>query len=72
MVENERLDKAIEQLDSMVSVMISDIGLGASYARVNSTACLDMLNLKEKLESMKKPTVTKGKKQRFLKNPDER
>ena len=62
MVDNERLDKAIDQIDSMVSVMISDIGLGASYARVNSTACLDMLNLKEKLQSMKKSAVTKGKK----------
>ena len=62
MVDNERLDKAIDQLGSMIQVMVSDIGLGASYTRVNSTACLDMIHLKEKLELMKKPVTKKVKK----------
>jgi len=50
MVSVEILDKAIQQIENMIQVMVKDISIGASYTRVNSTACLDMINLKKELE----------------------
>jgi len=55
MVNQETLDKAIDQIDGMIKVMISDISLGASYTRANSTACLDMIKLVKELKTMKTP-----------------
>ena len=55
MVNQETLDKAIDQIDGMIKVMISDISLGASYTRANSTACLDMIKLVQELKAMRTP-----------------
>ena len=59
MVNEQTLEKAIDQINGM----ISDISLGASYTRANSTACLDMIQLVQELKLMKapKPKVSKQK-----------
>mgnify|MGYP003624605021 FL=1 len=63
MVNEQTLEKAIDQINGMINVMISDISLGASYTRANSTACLDMIQLVQELKLMKapKPKVSKQK-----------
>ena len=50
MVNEQTLEKAIDQINGMINVMISDISLGASYTRANSTACLDMLQFLHKIK----------------------
>jgi cell division ATPase FtsA len=64
MVSLEQIEKAIDQIEHMIGVMISDIALGASYTRVNATACLDLINLKKELLIRKtalEPKVVKSK-----------
>jgi len=49
MMSRER--KAIENLESIISVMINDMSIGASYVRTNASSFLDMINLFDKIQS---------------------
>lgn len=48
---SERETKAIENLESIISVMINDMSIGASYVRTNASSCLDMINLVDKIQA---------------------
>jgi len=56
---SEKLSKAIDNLESIIDVMINDMSIGASYVRANSTPCLDMIMLKKELEARKAPVKKK-------------
>jgi hypothetical protein len=56
---SEVVDKAIDNIESIISVMITDMSIGASYVRSNSTSCLDMIMLKKELEARKAPVKKK-------------
>lgn len=64
MVSLEIMEKAINQVESMIVVMISDMALGASYTRMSATSCLDLINLSKELQIRKtalEPKVVKTK-----------
>lgn len=59
---SETMKKAIDNIESIISVMITDMSIGASYVRSNSTSCLDMIMLKKELEARLPNTAMAKKK----------
>ena len=62
-VSNEVIDKAIAAIESIISVMVKDMAMGASYVRNNSAQCFSMIMLQKELEARKVPAK---KKKQFL------
>lgn len=58
-MSDDKLNGAIENIESIIDVMINDMSIGASYVRANSTPCLDMIMLKKELEARKAPARKK-------------
>ncbi|MBC8550311.1 MAG: hypothetical protein H8D23_11770 [Candidatus Brocadiales bacterium] len=58
-MSDDKLNGAIENIESIISVMINDMSMGASYVRTSSSPCLDMIMLKKELEARKAPVKKK-------------